>query len=276
MTALVPPDLSGEHFSRLLEVLAPNERDLMAVIESYFDDSGCHDGSHGLTIAGFVFEREHARQMRAEWAAVLAQHDLAYFHMVDFAPGNGPYKHLSQSERIAIQMQLQDVLYRHAAFGFAVSARQADFGELYGYTPSLPNAFSLCCSICLAIVSDWMAFHKHSSLNAAFFFEAGNKHQGDAAALMQRMCVARQDISCSFVSKRVGGGPVQAADMFAWLQNKYLKSHIAGERRLRKDLKAIVENINCTGVILNGWKAERFIDVVTDYKDYLSLSPPAR
>lgn len=43
----------------------------MAVMEAYFDESGTHDGSSSLCVAGYLFEKENATALGIEWQKML-------------------------------------------------------------------------------------------------------------------------------------------------------------------------------------------------------------
>ena len=63
------------HFSELLQYpLLRNGGHVVAVIQAYFDESGTDDGSKFLCVAGYIFEKEKAIAMDAEWQAMLIKY----------------------------------------------------------------------------------------------------------------------------------------------------------------------------------------------------------
>jgi len=51
-----------------------------------------------MCVAGYVFERDNAALISAEWHAMLARYKLPYFHMCDCAPCGDIYRHLTMPE----------------------------------------------------------------------------------------------------------------------------------------------------------------------------------
>ena len=64
-------------FLRIVEVVKP---DLLIMVEAYFDESGTHDESNAICVAGYLFETEQAIRLDQEWAEVLSCFGLTHFH----------------------------------------------------------------------------------------------------------------------------------------------------------------------------------------------------
>jgi hypothetical protein len=63
----------------------------------YVDESGSHEGSPILCLAGFLYEDEHGELLDKAWRALLAREGLPYIRMSLFAAGkNPPFDHLSK------------------------------------------------------------------------------------------------------------------------------------------------------------------------------------
>ena len=58
-----------KNFKRLIEILGA---ELLVMVEVYFDESGTHDGSPVMCIAGYVFSADQALHLDREWSSVLA------------------------------------------------------------------------------------------------------------------------------------------------------------------------------------------------------------
>ena len=113
---------------------------IVQIVHAFFDESGSQAASavvcvagawlvRGWCVAGYAFEKREARLSAKEWAAVLRQHKLRYFHMVACAGGNGKFAHLAKSQRIKVATSLIGAVKRRAAHGFAVSVDLAAYGE---------------------------------------------------------------------------------------------------------------------------------------------------
>src|SRR5215469_8258118 len=66
---------------------------LMAILAGYFDDSGTHDSSTCVVVAGAVASVNQWNRLAQEWAQTIEPWNLlhGYFHMADFVSGQGAY-----------------------------------------------------------------------------------------------------------------------------------------------------------------------------------------
>lgn len=69
---------------------------MAAFAEVYIDESGTHDGSPVMCVAGYLFLKAGANRFTREWGKVLKREKIPFFHMVDFAPGNHPFDHMDK------------------------------------------------------------------------------------------------------------------------------------------------------------------------------------
>ena len=74
----------------------------MAILYCYFDESGSHEGSEVLCVAGYIYQKEDCLNLDWQWKEVLDQYGLPHFRMVDCAHGNGPFAKLSKDDRIVV------------------------------------------------------------------------------------------------------------------------------------------------------------------------------
>jgi hypothetical protein len=51
----------------------------MAVMEAYFDESGTHEGSPFVCVAGYLFEKGIANALDVSWRAMLQEKSLLFF-----------------------------------------------------------------------------------------------------------------------------------------------------------------------------------------------------
>ena len=61
------PDQNHAILVRLFQILAPGKRDVVALIEAYFDESGAHVGSHALCVAGYLFEKTQCEALDLDY-----------------------------------------------------------------------------------------------------------------------------------------------------------------------------------------------------------------
>ena len=66
---------------RQVDVLLRNGGYTVQLVEAYFDESGSHDGSPVLCVAGFIIEKEKCKRMDDDIAETLEKFHLPYFRM---------------------------------------------------------------------------------------------------------------------------------------------------------------------------------------------------
>ena len=78
----------------LIDAVLPSGGYLMSLMEVYFDESGSHDGSPFLCVAGYLVESERAKAMTSEWNEAVFSRGLSHFHMIDCAHGANEFAKL--------------------------------------------------------------------------------------------------------------------------------------------------------------------------------------
>lgn len=63
----------------------PQEGQYLLVLDGYFDESGTHDGSETITIAGFLAHADQWLSFEGKWREALKKYGLEFFHMSEFA-----------------------------------------------------------------------------------------------------------------------------------------------------------------------------------------------
>ncbi|MGB9369513.1 MAG: DUF3800 domain-containing protein [Xanthobacteraceae bacterium] len=217
----------------------------MALIESYFDESGSHDGSPALGVAGFAFTKAGAAKLDQEWGSVLERYELPFFHMVDCAHGNPPFDRLTRDERIAVEKEMIALIRDNLLCGYGVSISEREYNEFFPDHVPYGSAYSLCCWTCLEVVQHWIEANGIEG-DAAYFFEAGHASQSEANRIMTRILSheqLRRDYrysSHAFADKKKLR-PLQAADLLAWLQANQAQRFLRKEPTMRKDLAALMD-----------------------------------
>jgi hypothetical protein len=119
-----------ESFIGIVDTLLSHGGFVVQIVHAFFDESGSHDGSPVLCVAGYAFQKREARLLAREWDTILMQNDLPFFRMVECAHGNDNFEHFDKPQRIKIQTSLIGIIKRRAAHGFAVSVDTKAFAEL--------------------------------------------------------------------------------------------------------------------------------------------------
>jgi hypothetical protein len=213
--------------------------------EVYIDESGSHDNSPILSVAGYIFYDRRARRLTRQWKTALDEKHVPYFRMSACAHGNEPFKHLSKEERVQLEIKLIDIIKRYSELGFGITLDEKLFKK-YGIAhPEIGGPYSFCLRIVLNIVRVWMN-EAHFSGDVAYFFEAGHRDQKQANTIMNHIF---QDpelkkrhhyVAHVFADKRKVI-PLQTGDMLAWHWFTHTKRLDAGITEPRKDFRRLLK-----------------------------------
>ena len=237
------PDPNHEILTRLIEILASGDGDLVAFLECYFDESGTHDGSPVLCVAGYLFERESCKTLDLEWKKVLDRYQLPFFRMSACAHGNPPFDNLSPDECIDAEKAMIGLINEHALLGLAVVINEQDYNYLFTRQDITGDAYSFCCWQILAGIQAWITRNNFEG-EIAYFFEAGHKSQSQANSIMnrifknERLRARYRYAAHAFVDKQKVR-PVQAADIYAWQQATQMKRWLKNNSNIRADFRAL-------------------------------------
>lgn len=237
------PDSNHDLLARMIEILAPGERDLVAFLECYFDESGTHGGSPVMCVAGYLFDKDQCKALDVKWKEVLDRFRLPYFRMSACAHGQKPFDQLSPQQCIDVEKEMIQLINEHALLGAAVAVNERDYNTWFEGNNPAGSAYSFCCWQVLAGIRSWIMANKFRG-KVAYFFEAGHTSQSEANALMHRIFknpTLREGYcysSHSFVDKQQIR-PVQTADILAWQQATQLKRWLNKDNRMRADFRAL-------------------------------------
>jgi len=151
-------------------------------IEAYFDESGSHDGSPVLCVAGYLFDKTRAQALDLAWKGVLDRYSLPFFHMVDCAHGAEPFDKLTKLERVDAEKEIIGLIRENILFGVAIAVDEREYDKLFRPGNPFGTAYSYCCWTCLTAIHNWIGLHTLDA-KIAYFFEAGHKHQNEANAM---------------------------------------------------------------------------------------------
>ncbi len=239
---------------RLLGALLPWDGYLLALVEAYFDESGSHEGSPVLCVAGYLFERDAAKNLSEEWHTVLEPKGLTHFHMIDCAHGVEEFAELSLDERIDIQTQLIKIIKKYHTRRIVSLMVPDDYQDLMPFHGNMGSDYNYCLWNCLEGVRLWVDEAQFDG-DIAYFFESGHASQSEANRIME-FAFANEGsrrpfryMSHAFVDKKKFP-PVQAADILAWQMFTDWK-HGAIKRSRRKDFAALIEDKKHRHTVMN-------------------------
>lgn len=216
--------------------------------EVYVDESGTHDRSPILTVAGYLFESQQARRFSRDWQQDLNSIPLPFAHQTDCATGNGNYADLSMDSRVRSEKLLIENIKRRSRFGFGACVDPHAYGRIVGTANNAPSAYTYALQSCFVILGRWAARTRFSG-QISYYFEAGHRSQGeadryfrDALLESERSKLKHRYAGHSFVDKREAL-PLQAADLLAWQYQHYHARRIEkGILKPRADFEALMRN----------------------------------
>lgn len=215
---------------------------MVAFAEIYLDETGTHDGSPVMGVAGYVFMRSKARKFTKVWNAHLAAQGIPFFHMADCAPGNAHYKKWTTNRRDAHERTLIKLIQNTSEFGFAECCSLHGMENLKSLEmPSRYDAYTMMLTFAVFQACEYLRARSFKG-RASFFFESGHSHQRQALEVIARIVKHNPsdffDARIDFV-KKTDAAPIQAADLLAWLaRNSVIKT--LDDKPARRDFLALV------------------------------------
>ncbi len=220
---------------------------------AYADGSGTAPDQPAFALGGFVStELEWARFAR-EWAKVLADAKLPYFHMADFVQRSGGklFKGWNQERKRHLIWTLAEVIARRAQFAFGFCVSKADFAaavaETGGAVPPFvkrkPEHLWGPEPTCLLAAIDAVVDQTPAENPIAFIFD-----RDDASRMADYLITYEIGRILSNEPRRFGGVgfqdkrevlPLQAADFLANLLYRYKR--LKGKRGLARLITWIIQ-----------------------------------
>lgn len=226
----------------------------MDISEVYFDESGTHDGSPVMTMAGYLFKRTQAQRFSRDWAKCLKQLGLPAAHMTDCATGNGDYAAMPMEQRITSEKLLIKHIKQRSVLGFSFAVDPNLYDEVMGPFALMMSAYSYLLMISVASVRHWAQMRSYAD-RISYFFESGHRHANEANQYMNMIAEHGPEVvefmsyqNHAFLDKRTAL-PLQAADMLAWLHRNHIMKTREGRAKPRGDFVALVRPKDLSGEI---------------------------
>ena len=244
------------------------------MLEAYFDASERESGI--FCVAGFAFGHDRAKKATRDWKWLWGDTQC---HMTDLnqSPPAGDFKGWSPEKAKECTEAAIPIINNRSTFGVAVSVDTAEFSKFAPKTsdPDSKNAlnglrtpYAHCCHAAMVAMA-----HMTGSADIAYFFEFGDKHQGESQAFMgwiashpsvaRRLYKMRSHRVLSAADCRL----FETADIFAWEWAKHVERDKDGKildangvTRQRGSLRALLgeglqksAETNVTSVNRRGW-----------------------
>lgn len=228
-------------------LFTPGEIYVVRTIHAFFDESGSHNSSPVLCVAGYAFEKREARLFSNEWRRLLRCYGVPFFHMVDCAHGSGPFASLSLRQRIFLQTACIKLIKRRAAHGFAVSVDPTAFHNIMPVWGPAKTPYAFCARCIIDEIGRWF-FQSSFQGRSCYFFEDGHQSRNEAssviASVLENPLAAIHSVHYGYLKHeflaKQDALPLQAADMLAWQVATDVKHQATGRKR-RRDYASMLD-----------------------------------
>jgi hypothetical protein len=253
------------YFGTVTRALFLGPGDTMAMLAAYFDESGTHDSSEIIVVAGLVSPVFRWERLTRSWQRILAKYQLEDFHMVDCAHGVGAFKSWDRGRRDKLVRELVPVMTKHVFWRAWTAIVRADYVQCFK-RDWRSQAFGQAYTIgALGCASRILQLAKTRDMLIPYMFEQGGRGGGRTTAMLQGLIESGQKefyrMGSLTVDHRRNVPALQAADLHAYEVYKYFADQLAGTPRLRgsfKELLKIAEAGN-GGYLLTGDKVLRLV-----------------
>lgn len=112
---------------------------VMQVYQAYLDESGTHDDSDRVVVAGFLSDEPRWKAFSVKWKAALDDWRVNAFHMSEFAHFRGKFKSWTEEERQERLGYLINLINDYTISSIAIVVLKKSFNEIMS-----PDAKALC------------------------------------------------------------------------------------------------------------------------------------
>ena len=237
-----------------LEILLPNgglvalftksNEDLVA----YLDESMENRALPVMSVAGYLFERDHYVAFRAGMDSLLNPLGVEYFRMFECNNASDQFAGMTDNECLEVEKAVIELIRQHAVFGMAASISEATY-RLMSPIAHDERPYNPLCQWCMWEVGKWSDRNNFQG-EVAYFFESGHADQKwtnqnlkriDLESFIKSKCRYR---SHTFIDKKKERG-LQAADLLAWFarrEGEYAERLRVGGKpeQRRKDYQSLI------------------------------------
>ena len=186
------------------------------MLSAYLDESGTHDASLPMCVAGILYDRAAVRRLDRAWKKELEQAGIRRFHTVEQAHLQGEFKGKDRGFADSLYIRLLGLISKYSCGSMTVCAIPRGEFDLFRKQGWEHSPYTICPYVCMQSLAV-LAQSRMEDDQVAFFIESGHSDMGELNALLrQQRHHGRQGLwSCQFVDK-ADLRPVQTADVLAY------------------------------------------------------------
>lgn len=219
---------------RLLRLPEMHQKRCGVVLQVYLDQSG-KAGDDFICLCGYVASDEGWVCLTHEWQRALDECKIHYVHMAEMWHRHGECEGWKEPERDVAVRRFSEIFRRHAEAGFAIGFDAKYFREMANdarQRTRIDDAATFCFKEILgkifSILTEWGYTHPVSVV-----LDDDEKYSIDFYKLWRTERRSKKEMGTRIVSITSADdrffAPLQAADMLAWLTNRYLCDRAAGK-----------------------------------------------
>lgn len=153
-----------ERFNHVLSYRSDYRTVTVAALTAYFDDSGTHDDSSTVVVAGFVSPPNQWRRFTREWAKAGTEYGFSEFHFAEFLANNkesdfADTKKWNDKYKASVLRRLSSIAAQHSVRAFSASVSRADYDELVKgvFRHDVGGHFTFVVRAVLGFIEQWRA-----------------------------------------------------------------------------------------------------------------------
>lgn len=157
-------------------------------LTAYIDESGTHDDSSIVIIAGVVGHAGQWRKFEKKWGRMLLDHKLPYFHAKEIENGHGIGKGWTTDQKRPLYKCSDKLTAKYSLFQFIAGMKTSDYMDIYKVNGKFPKGihcpdsmYGLCVRYALSViplVAESIFGDRDAVVNVVL--ESGNHNYGDA------------------------------------------------------------------------------------------------
>lgn len=213
------------------------DRRFLIVLDAYFDDSGTHDGSPVVSVAGYLGLPAQWISFETEWKSAIAEFGLNHFGMADYSNKAKPYCEWTEEQRYARFAKLMKICNAYALGSIGIAVATESFNRVMSGKAKriCGGPYGLAAIACFLRVAE-LVKSLSSEAWIAYIFESGTVGAGEVLKVFQKNERDESQkhqlrlLSLRFENKRQFV-PLQAADIVAYEMYRQLPKQIGTDLR---------------------------------------------
>ena len=204
------------------------------MLKTFMDETGIHDDSEMVAVAGYISRPKIWRDWTKAWN--LAKRPIKVFHAADCANFHGEFEGWNKERRDPYVAQLLPVIRTHELAGIVIGIRLDHLTRGMKDHPELLEMFgtpyTACFQWAISIIMD--IAKKHGKGERMAFVHEVNDYKGEcfkAFEYVKKYLNPRAILMTLAFGTKADYPPLQAADVLAYEGGKFLKNPTGAPRR---------------------------------------------